>query len=90
MGYAAGAFYKMKNFGESNYLYSLIYDKYPEMRNTAYFGFAPREESDLMESLKLAKTDREKEIIWQLVGIYTDPLRGMKEIYKLDPKSDLL
>jgi hypothetical protein len=90
MGYVAGSFYKMKKFGESNYLYSLIYDQYPAMQSTAYSGFAPREEVDLMQSLMLAKTDREKEIIWQLVGIYTDPLRGLKEIYKLDPKSDLL
>jgi len=90
MGYAAGSLYKMKKFGESNYLYSLIYDQYPQMQCTAYFGFAPREESDLLQCLQLAKTDREKEVIWQLVGIYADPLRGMKEIYKLDPKSDLL
>ncbi|MDR3611867.1 MAG: hypothetical protein P4L27_14955 [Ignavibacteriaceae bacterium] len=90
LGYAAGSLYKSKKFGESNYLYSLLYDQYPEMEDIAYVGFSPREEKDLKQSLKLAKTDREKEVIWQLVGIHADPLRGMKEIYKLDPKSDLL
>ena len=90
LGFAAGSLYKMKRFGESNYLFSLLYDRYAPMRTTAYFGFSPKEESDWNESLNLARNTREKEVLWQLLGIYKDPLRSMKEIYRIDPKSDLL
>ena len=90
MGYSAGALYKSNRFGESNYMYSVIYGNYPPMMTTAYFCFSPKEESDWNESLSLAKNNREKEFLWQLLGIYRDPLRAMKQIYLLNPKSDLL
>jgi hypothetical protein len=90
MGYASGALYKSNRFGESNYMYSVIYGNYPPMMTTAYFCFSPKEESDWNESLSLTKNNREKEFLWQLLGIYKDPLRAMKQIYQLNPKSDLL
>ncbi len=89
-GYLAGAYYKRKDFANANYLYSLIYDQYDTMKISAYFSFHPQEENDWNQTLALAKTSREKAALWQMLGIYDDPLRAMKEIYTLDPKSDLL
>ena len=90
MGYLAGAYHKQKEYGEANYLYSLIYDQYDSMRFTAYLSFHPQEEADWNQTLAMAQSPREKEILWQMLGIYQDPERGLEEIYALDPKSDLL
>lgn len=90
MVYAAGAYYKNQNYSRANYLYSLSYDKCHEMKVSSYLSFHPQEESDWQESLNMAATTREKTVLWQLLGIYADPLRAMKEIYRLDPSSDLM
>jgi hypothetical protein len=90
MGYAAASLYKLKRYGEANYFYSLIYDQCAEMKIAAYSSFHPLEEADWNACLAQAKNARETTVIWQLLGIYADPLRAMKEIYKLDPSSDLL
>jgi hypothetical protein len=90
MSYAAGALYGLKRYAEANYVFSLIYDNCEPMRISAYYSFKPVEEADWKESLSLAKNTREKTVLWQLLGIYKDPLRAMREIYALDTKSDLL
>jgi hypothetical protein len=90
MSYAAGSLNGMKRFGEANYIFSLIYDNCESMRLSSYYSFKPIEEADWNECLKLAKNKREQAVLWHLLGLYVDPLRGMKEIYALDPKSDLL
>jgi hypothetical protein len=90
MGYLAGAYYGTKQFGKADYLYSLIYDHSDIMRISAYLSFHPQEDSDWKQTLAMAKTNREKEVLWQMCGIYGDALDAMKEIYILNPKSDLL
>ncbi|HYV93412.1 MAG TPA: hypothetical protein VE978_16690 [Chitinophagales bacterium] len=90
LGYEAGAYYKLHDYAHANYIYSLTYDQYPSNKNSAYWGFHPQDESDWQRSLALAKTPREKMVLWHLLGIYKDPLRAMKEIYSIDPVSDLL
>ena len=90
MGYLAGAYFAEKKYSDANYLYSVIYDRYDTMKVTAYFSFKPQEEQDWQQTLSMAKSPREKAVLWQLLGIYADPLRAMKEVYALDPKSDLL
>lgn len=90
MGYAAGAYYKEKSYGIANYLYSIVFDKCEPLRLQAYQSFHPQNESDWMACLAMAKNEREKEVLWQMLGIYVDPFRAMKEIYTMDPKSDLL
>lgn len=90
IGYAAGALKKLKRTAEANYLYSLVYDNCPQLKSSSYLCFSPKEETDWKESLALAKSPREKAVLWQLVGIYHDPLRAMEEIYRIDAKSDLL
>jgi hypothetical protein len=87
---AAGAFYKDKKYGTANYLYSLVFDHFtPEKRN-AFFSFHPMEQSDWNETLSLAKSKREKEVLWQLLGIYADGLTAIDQIIAADPHSDLI
>jgi hypothetical protein len=90
MGYLAGAYYGEKKYSNADYIYSLIYDEYDTMKTTAFFSFHPQEESDWNQTLAMAKNTREKVVLWQMLGIYDDPLRAMKEIYALDPKSDVM
>jgi hypothetical protein len=90
MGYAAGAYYKMGNYSTANYYYALCYDLCPELKYSSFLSFHPQEEEDWTESLNKATTSRQKQVLWHMLGIYADPLRAMKEIYALDPKSDLL
>lgn len=90
MGYAAGAYYKKKQFSEANYLYSRIYEEYDMMQVTSHQSFHPVNDSDWNNCLKLAKNNQEKIVLWHLLGSYEDELRGMQEIYALDPKSEYL
>lgn len=89
MGLGAGILYKMKAYAEANYIYSLIYDQNDIMKRNAEASFHPQEEGDWKATLGFSKNNREKTILWQLLGIYADPLRAMKEIDKIDPASDL-
>lgn len=90
LGYVAASQYKLKKYSEANYLYSLIFENCPPMRKISFFSFHPQEETDWQGALALAKNSHEKEVLWHLLGIYVDPLRAMQEIYKLNPKSNLL
>ena len=53
-------------------------------------GFHPWEDADWNSTLSMAKNIREKAVLWHMFGVYADPLKGMKEIYKLDSKSELI
>jgi len=90
IGYLAGAYLKKKQYSTANYLYSIAYDQCDSMKVTTYLSFQPQEEKDWQQTLAMAKNTREKTVLWHMLGIYHDPLRAMKEIYALDPKSDLL
>ena len=90
LGYLAGAHYRMGNYTTANYLYSQIYDRCIPMRLQAYQSFHPMEEADWEGCLALAQSSREREVLWQMLGVYVDPLRAIKEIYTINPKSNLL
>jgi hypothetical protein len=90
MSYAAGAYRKQKKTAAGNYLFAKVYDGYDELKETAYLSFAPQEEADLQESVDMGRNAREKCAVWHVAGIKEDPLRSMENIYKVDPKSDLL
>jgi hypothetical protein len=90
IGYLAGAYNRNKQYGTANYFYSLAYDGCDTMKISAYFSFHPQEEEDWQQTLNMAKNTRQKAVLWQMLGIYRDPFRAMKEVYALDPKSDLL
>jgi hypothetical protein len=86
----AGSYYKDKKYGYANYLYSLVYDNYPALKRSAFFSFHPMEESDWQETLKFARSVHEREVLWQLLGVYADGLTAIKKIRKLNPMSKLL
>jgi hypothetical protein len=91
MGYVAASHYRSdENNSISNYLYSIIFDQCEVMRLICLKSFQPEEEADWEATLSLTKNTREKEVLWQMLGISYDPVRAMKEIYYLNPKSELL
>lgn len=89
-GYRAASYYKQGDYANANYLYAQIFNQCEAMRISAFQSFHPMEDADWNATLNLAQNPHEKMILWQMLGIYADPLRAMTEIYKIDPKSDLI
>lgn len=87
LAYVAGVYSKNKNYGMSNYLYSVIFENCPEMRTLMAYNFHPQNDIDFKASLNLAKTKEEKIALWALYGFYADEEIALAEIYKLHPKS---
>jgi hypothetical protein len=87
---AAGAYYKDKKYGTANYLFSRVFDRFPPLKASSYLSFHPMEDADWHETLSLARNRREKEVLWQLLGIYANGLEAINKIYQLNPKSTLL
>ena len=90
MGAAAGSYYHDKQFGRANYLYSLIFDHFAPLRRSVYLSFHPVEEVDWQQCLSLAKNEREKTVIWQMLGIRFNGLAAIEKIYAMAPTSNLL
>jgi hypothetical protein len=88
--YAASHFRNDDNNDVSNYLYSIIFDKCKEMRKISLSSFKPYDNAGWERTLVLTKNNHEKEVLWQMLGISYDPLRAMKEIYSLNPQSELI
>lgn len=89
--YAAGAYYRQKNYSKANYYYSLVYNGCDELKTAAHFSFHPQEEKDWNATLALCKNSGEKVTLWQMLGVfYGDEKRSIKEIFKLDPSSNKL
>jgi hypothetical protein len=87
LSYIAGIDHSSGDYAQSNYLYSIIFDKCLPMRTTAAYCFHPQNESDWNATLALAKNADEKATLWALLGYYADEGRAIQEIYKLNPKS---
>jgi len=89
MAYAAGSYYRQKNYTKANYLYSLVFAGSAEMRTVAHYSFHPQEEADWKATMALCRNKEEQATLWQMLGIfYADETRSIGEIYRLDPKSD--
>lgn len=90
MSYAAGAYYKQKDYANANYLYSRVYDAGAGFKTVAHFSFHPQQEADWLQTLRLCRNKEEQATLWQLLGIYFDGPRAIREIYALDPRSEKL
>lgn len=90
LGYKAACLYKLHRHAESNFIYARIYDEYEPHRIDAFTSFHPLEEADWNALMAMAKTTREKCLLWHLFGVYADPLKGMREIIAIDPTSNLV
>lgn len=89
LGYKAAALYRQKKFAESNVLYATIFDRYEPMRKSAYLSFHPLPKAEWEQCLALAKSTHDKEVLWQLKGLYGNEVEAMREILKLNPSSPL-
>jgi hypothetical protein len=90
MGYKAACHHRLKQYDKANIIYARLYDLGEAFKFEAFQSFHPLNETEWNQTLSLAANLREKEVLWHLFGAYVDPLRGMKEIAKLNPSSDLL
>lgn len=89
LGYKAAALYKQKKYAESNQLYARIFDQYGPMRKSAYLSFHPLPKTEWDQCLALAKNTHEKEVLWQLKGLYGNEVEAMRAILKLNPSSTM-
>jgi hypothetical protein len=87
LAYVAGVYSKNKNYGMSNYLYSIIFEDCLEMRTLMAYNFHPQNDLDFKTSINLARTKDEKAALWALYGFYADEEIAIEEIYKLHSKS---
>jgi len=85
--YTAGAYKRTGDIAMANYLFALVFDRLPQMRQSATFSFKGTDEHLFNASLDLAKTTEEKAAVWALLGYYNDEKRAIEEIYQLDPQS---
>ncbi|MCC6369371.1 MAG: hypothetical protein IT236_00055 [Bacteroidia bacterium] len=90
LGYKAASLYKLQRYSESNYLYSKIYDQFPAYKQSAYLSFHPQAENEWPATLSLATNAHEKEVLWQLQGLYANSITAMREILKLNSKSEFV
>lgn len=89
LGYKAAALYKQKKYTQSNYIYSIIYDNYSPLKRSAYLSYHPIFDAEFIQCLNATKNTREKEVLWQLQGLYTNYVKAIQEIVNLNPKSDI-
>ena len=88
--YLAGALLRSGARGRANLELARVHAGYAPLAGLAANDFRPVEEADWRESLRLARSPREKAELWRLVGLTHDGLVAMKEILKLDARSPLL
>jgi hypothetical protein len=86
----AGCLYMQGQFAESNLEFARLYELGDPYRYPAFQSFHPQHEVEWNQTLKLAANAHERVVLWHLLGVYADPLRGMKEIIKLEPQSEYL
>jgi len=88
--YLAGALARAGQRARASFELARIHANYLPLAGAAAGDFHPQGDADWRDALKLAKTPREQAELWRLVGVKFDGLAAMREIVKLDPKSDLL
>lgn len=89
-GYKAACHVKLKQFSKANIWYAKLYNIGETYKFEAFESFHPQSEEEWNETLSLAESDKERELLWHLLGVYVDPLRGINEIKKLNPESEYL
>ncbi len=85
--YLAGALLRNGQRGRANLELARIAGNYAPLAGAAVFEFAPKDEADWKEALRLATSVKDKIALWRVVGIRKDGLVGTREILALDPKS---
>lgn len=88
----AGALKHLNKEVESNYLYSIVYDKCDTRKYVAAKDFKARSDSSFSSSLALCKNNSEKAAFWMLAAFRNNDFqfKAMQQIYLLEPKSPYL
>ncbi|MGB4773530.1 MAG: hypothetical protein WBP45_00015 [Daejeonella sp.] len=78
------------NNAKAAYLFSKVFDQYPERRIQAYINFY-YEPADFENVLKFAANKHEQAVLWTIKGFKTSylNLNYLQKVYELDPKSDM-
>lgn len=90
VGYLAGMNSRMGNKAKANYLYSVVFDKCPQLEKVGMFCFSSVDEKDWKETFGYAKNNDEKVALWAMQGYYSDEELAIENIFNLNPKSDYL
>lgn len=92
LGHKAGALRRMEKYSEAAYLFSLIFENCKAKRIPSYYSFLIKTDKQWKETLSFCKDNKEKISLYLLRAINpkNNILEEMKEIYKLNPKSEKL
>ena len=90
MAYAAGAFHRMKQFEDANLLFMRAREGCPALRVISHLGYHPLSGAAWTRCLSRAASPRERAVLWQMQGVYGDPVEALNAIAAIDPSSDLL
>ncbi|GGZ20098.1 hypothetical protein GCM10007049_10810 [Echinicola pacifica] len=88
MSYLAGAYYKQRDFVQSNVLYAEVFDQCTPLRKVALYSYHPQElEVFLQETLPQAKDNELLCALWALQGYYTEELPAIEAIHAIQADS---
>lgn len=90
LGYKAASLYRLKLYKESNLIYAQLYDEYEPQQISSYRSFHMLDDTSWTSNVAMANSLKHKENMWQLYGIYANPLYAIHHLYELNPKSDLI
>jgi len=88
--YLAGALAHDQQRARANLELARVHANYPPLSGAAVQDFQPMEEADWRATLKFARDAQERAMLWRLVGVKQDGIVAVREIVKLDPKSNLI
>ena len=87
----AGALKRLRREAESNYLFSVVFDKCFTRRKSAVLGFRVASDSIFNSSLAMCKDDNEKTALWMLYAYKNEnEIEAIRQIYSMEPKSPYL
>ncbi len=90
LAYIAGIYYQEKKYAKSNYLYAVVFEKCPVLREVMLYNFHPQEQADFDMSLQMTQNNDEKVALWTMLGYYADEHKAIEKVYQLNPKSEHL
>jgi hypothetical protein len=90
LSYKCGALKQLSKYLESNLAATNLYLTSKEGRINAYYDFTLQNLDAIKLTAEFANDNKTKCGLWHLYGIYGSPLDGMKNIYSIDPSSELM
>lgn len=87
LGYVAGAYYQLGEYGRSNTIYAGLFNDDPAGRHEALYNFKPfsKDSLDMLLAEPLDKNIQAS--IIAMNGYYVDEAAAMRQLYRVQPKS---